>query len=111
MSSMLLLLGTVMVADEPNQGYVALRERVLARVLEETEALMAGTLASTLSSYGEYDMLKDRRIRVHHKSKNVDDPRDYDAVGVRPTKDGLEVVKSDGTKLTLLAEEVSISPA
>ena len=49
-------------------------------------------------------------IRVHHRTREEDDPRDYDAEVLGVDKDGMLRVKGPGGDALLSGEEVSITP-
>eukprot|EP00966_Prymnesium_polylepis_P186288 4318169-Prymnesium_polylepis.1 len=89
------------------------REEVLAAFCRELERLMALPTADVLREYEAHDLLRGTVVRVHHKTREEDDPRDFDAdvlgVGdsgmlrVRPRRPGAD-------ELLLSGEEVSITP-
>jgi hypothetical protein len=71
-----------------------------------------------LSEYREYDMLAGEVVRVHHKSREVDSPNDYDARVCEILADGRLLVQrlgyggneaGDGM-LMLSSEEISLRP-
>ena len=50
-------------------------------------------------------------MRVHHRSREEDDPRDFEARVLRVDPQGLLCVRRpDGTEQQLSGEEVSITP-
>ena len=53
------------------------REAVLAAFCGALESLMDSSIEETLKAYREHDMLRGRIIRVHHRTREEDDPRDY----------------------------------
>ena len=63
-----------------------------------------------MSEYESVHMLTGKTIRVHHVSREVDDPRDYDAIAAGVARDGqLSVVsKATGQAAMLSGHEVSI---
>lgn len=88
------------------------RAQVAAEMLNEIESLMRGSMASTIETYRELDMLEGRTVRVCHKSREVADDADYDAIVTGYANDGrLRVVKEDdNTEHLLSGEEISIKP-
>lgn len=89
------------------------RESVLATICNALEELMLGSMDSVLKAYGERDLLRGRSIRVHHASREENDPRDYDAKALGVTSEGYLIVErlDGGGQRTLSGEEVSITPA
>ena len=67
-------------------------------------------LPVVLSEYEEHNLLRGRTIRVHHRTREEDDPRDYDAEVLGVDKDGMLRVKGPGGDALLSGEEVSITP-
>lgn len=88
------------------------REAVLAAFCGELERLMALPLPAVLAEYREHDLLRGRTIRVHHKTREEADPRDYDAEALGVTATGSLRVRrvGGGAETELSGEEVSITP-
>ena len=88
------------------------REAVLAAFCYEIERLMALPTEAVLDEYRKYDLLRGNTIRVHHKTREEDDPNDFDAEAVGVSADGTLRVrpKAGGPERMLSGEEVSISP-
>eukprot|EP01147_Barroeca_monosierra_P004057 gene4057-6476_t len=55
------------------------RELVLASFCNELENVMQKPMEEILELYIKYDMLQGRTVRVYHKSRGVDDEKDYNA--------------------------------
>jgi len=87
------------------------REDMLAIFCLELERLMGQSNDAVLEEYRACDLLAGRTIRVHHRSREDDDPRDYDAkvIGV-DTQGMLRVQQAGGVERLLSGEEVSITP-
>jgi BirA family biotin operon repressor/biotin-[acetyl-CoA-carboxylase] ligase len=86
------------------------REPLLAGVCNALEGLMELPPDAFVRAYREADMLIGRSIRVHHVSREVDDPRDYEGEVLGITAEGfLRVRRADG-EVALSGEEVSITP-
>lgn len=88
------------------------REGVLAAFCGEIERLMALPMEAVLAEYGELDLLKGRTIRVHHRTREETDPRDFDAKALGVDESGQLRVRpvAGGPDKVLSGEEVSISP-
>ena len=91
------------------------REAVLASFCWELERLMDMSTDAVLDEYRQYDLLRGRTIRVHHKTREEDDPDDYDAEALGVDQDGYLRVRPLGSaaargELSLSGEEVSITP-
>ena len=88
------------------------REAVLAAFCDELERLMAMPIASVLDEYEKHSLLRGKTIRVHHKTREEDDPKDYDAEALGVSAEGMLRVKpvNGGGERELSGEEVSISP-
>ena len=88
------------------------REAVLAAFCGEIERLMALPMEAVLAEYGELDLLRGRTIRVHHKTREESDPRDFDAKAMGVDASGQLRVRptAGGPEKALSGEEVSISP-
>jgi len=91
-------------------GYPVERERVLAVVLAELEALMKLPLNVVINEFTKLDVLVGNVVTVHHVSKEVKDSRDFQARVLHISQDGLVVTNlKTGDEVTLSSEEVSIS--
>eukprot|EP00471_Norrisiella_sphaerica_P008141 CAMPEP_0184503806 /NCGR_PEP_ID=MMETSP0113_2-20130426/52105_1 /TAXON_ID=91329 /ORGANISM="Norrisiella sphaerica, Strain BC52" /LENGTH=191 /DNA_ID=CAMNT_0026893363 /DNA_START=863 /DNA_END=1438 /DNA_ORIENTATION=- len=91
-------------------GSIVPRERVLAVMLAELENLMSVDLDTVIEEFSRLDILVGNAVRVHHKSKETNDPRDYNAKVLKITQGGLVVKREDtGKQKTLSSEEISIS--
>ena len=113
----------------------SLRERLLASFCGELERLMRMETAQVVAEHRRRDLLRGQTVRVHHRTREEHDPRDYDAVagpGSARTpvffwtlfffyqvaagigEDGAlrvrRVGEPAGREVALAAEEVSISP-
>ena len=87
------------------------REAVLATFCAELERLMALSTEGVLEEYRACDLLAGRSVRVHHRSREEDDPRDYEATVLRVDPQGMLCVRRpDGADQALSGEEVSITP-
>ena len=86
------------------------REALLATFCNELERLMGASTEDVLAEYREHDLLRGRTVRVHHRTREEDDPRDYDAEVLGVDKDGMLRVKGPGGDALLSGEEVSITP-
>ena len=86
------------------------REALLATFCNELERLMGASTEDVLAEYREHDLLRGRTVRVHHRTREEDDPRDYDAEVLGVDKDGMLRVKGPGGESLLSGEEVSITP-
>ena len=87
------------------------REAVLATFCAELERLMALSTEGVLDEYRACDLLAGRSVRVHHRSREEDDPRDYEATVLRVDPQGMLCVRRpDGAEQALSGEEVSITP-
>ena len=89
-----------------------LRERVLAAFCDELDALMALDTAGVIAEHAAIHLLDGRRVRVHHRTREENDPRDYDADVLGVAAYGqLRVRRAVGAPEVLLSgEEVSITP-
>ena len=78
----------------------------------ELERLMEMSIHEVLAEYRRHDMLLGRVVRVHHKTREEDDPRDFDAEAAGVSADGmLKVLPVGGGMIRELSgEEVSITP-
>jgi len=57
------------------------REKLLVNILERIESMMSDlTMDEVLQEYSKVHMLQDAIVRVHHKTREEDDDRDYDAL-------------------------------
>ena len=91
------------------------RESVLATFCNELERLMELPTDTVLDEYRHHDMLRGKVIRVHHKSREEDDPSDFDAEALDVSADGYLRVRPLGSaasrgEIQLSGEEVSITP-
>ena len=88
------------------------REEVLAKVCANIEHGMQTTFTQTLKDYSQFDMLIGTTVRVHHKTREETDARDYDALVLGVNEKGNLRVKPVGKsgEKELSGEEVSISP-
>lgn len=91
------------------------REAVLATFCSELERLMSSTTEAVLNEYREHDLLRGRTIRVHHKTREQDDPSDFDALVLGIDGQGYLRVRplngpKQGGEISLSGEEVSITP-
>jgi BirA family biotin operon repressor/biotin-[acetyl-CoA-carboxylase] ligase len=98
----------------PNSpGLPELRERVLSSFCVELERLMRMETSAVIAEHGRYDLLENKTIRVHHKTRDEHDPRDYDAVALGLGPDGglrVRPLAAAGSEVCLSAEEISITP-
>jgi BirA family biotin operon repressor/biotin-[acetyl-CoA-carboxylase] ligase len=94
-------------------GITLEREVVLADILAIIEDLMAQPLSAVVAQYRSLDLLKNKRIRVHHTSREQANAEDYDAVALDICEDGtLKVRREDNGQIVILSgEEVSVRPA
>ena len=73
--------------------------------------LQALSTEGVLDEYRTCDLLAGRGVRVHHRSREEDDPRDYEALVLGVDPQGMLCVRRpDGTEQQLSGEEVSITP-
>ena len=91
------------------------REAVLAAFCYELERLMGLGTSEVLAEYSQHDLLRGRTIRVHHKTREEDDPKDFDATVLGVDTDGRLRVRPLGVaaakgEVLLSGEEVSITP-
>ncbi|KAG8467652.1 hypothetical protein KFE25_006704 [Diacronema lutheri] len=86
------------------------REPLLAGVCNELEQLMDLPPERFVTAYRQADMLIGRAVRVHHVSREVRDPRDYDGTVLGVTPEGYLRVRHCNGESTLSGEEVSITP-
>ena len=89
-----------------------LRERVLSCFCVELERLMRMDTSAVIAEHSRHDLLKGKTIRVHHKTRDEDDPRDYDAIALGLGDDGALKVRpvASASVVSLCAEEISITP-
>lgn len=89
-----------------------LRERLLASFCERLEELMRLSTLEVIAQHRSLDLLSDCIVRVHHKSREEDDPRDFDAEALGIDVSGMLRVRRVGSsdEALLNAEEISISP-
>ncbi|GAB5364197.1 hypothetical protein AAMO2058_000948600 [Amorphochlora amoebiformis] len=102
--------GAISLRDAVGSGVS--RERVLAVLLTELEYLMSVTFETVLGKYQELDIVSGNQVKVHFKSREISDPRDFQGTAIGLTHDGrLKVQDSKtGTEFLLASEEVSITP-
>jgi BirA family biotin operon repressor/biotin-[acetyl-CoA-carboxylase] ligase len=90
------------------------REAVLAAFCGELERLMSLSPAAVLDEYSRVDLLKGRTVRVHHKTREETDERDFDALALGVSAEGALRVRPleppNAAVRELSGEEVSISP-
>jgi biotin-(acetyl-CoA carboxylase) ligase len=88
------------------------REVVLAGICNEVERLMQLTYHQVMAEYHQYDMLMGTTVRVHHKTREIASPEDFDGLVTGFTEEGYLVVRNTETQLpkNLSGEEISISP-
>ena len=88
------------------------REAVLASFCAHLERLMDMPMEAVLAEYRSVDLLRGRTIRVHHKTREETDPRDFDAEVLGVDASGQLKVRPrlGGPERVLSGEEVSISP-
>lgn len=88
------------------------REAVLASFVLEFERLMGLSMAQVLAEYAALDGILGKTVRVHHATREIAHPSDYNAVAVGFAEDGgLTVRRADtGQTVVLRGEEVSITP-
>ena len=104
------------VAQELNVDHVESREQLLADVLAQIDEIMqTSSFEAVLSEYNDMHALRNARVRVHHKSREESDERDYDADVVTVAPSGLLAVRRVGAVSTeapieLSGEEVSVRP-
>ena len=55
-------------------------------------------------------MLRGKTIRVHHRTREEDDPRDYDAEVLGVDAQGQLRVRAPGGEAVLSGEEITITP-
>ena len=96
----------------PNWPFLGVSVACLRAFAEAHEALLAGaTTEDVLAEYREHDLLRGRTVRVHHRTREEDDPRDYEATVLRVDPQGMLCVRRpDGAEQALSGEEVSITP-
>jgi BirA family biotin operon repressor/biotin-[acetyl-CoA-carboxylase] ligase len=89
------------------------REHLLAAILAEFERLAALPAAAVRALYETCGVLTGRTVRVHHRTREESDPRDYDAVARGIAADGRLIVErvGSGERVLLSAEEVSVRQA
>ena len=64
-----------------------------------------------LEEYRACDLLAGRSVRVHHRSREENDPRDFEARVLCVDPQGMLCVRrADGTEQQLSGEEISITP-
>ena len=90
------------------------REAVLAAFCGELERLMSLSPAAVLDEYSRVDLLRGRVVRVHHKTREETDVRDFDALALGVSAEGALRVRpiepANAAVRELSGEEVSISP-
>jgi len=95
-------------------GLSHLRERVLSSFCVELERLMRMETSAVIAEHGWHDLLENKTVRVHHKTRDEHDPRDYDAVALGLGPGGALRVRpigaAAGADVFLSAEEISITP-
>jgi len=95
-------------------GPPCLRERLLSCFCVELDRLMRLETSAVIAEHARHDLLRGKTIRVHHKTREEYDPRDYDAVALGIGADGALRVRPVGAPAAaavyLSAEEVSITP-
>lgn len=88
------------------------REAFLAGMLTRLNALMMkdGSLAKILERYQSVHALRDAVVRVHHKTREIDDAEDYDAAVVGLSPFGFLRVRrlDNGANVELSGEEIQI---
>ncbi|KAL1523474.1 hypothetical protein AB1Y20_018412 [Prymnesium parvum] len=102
-----------MLQSESTNAKVPVREDVLAFFCKELERLMALSNAAVLAEYEENDFLRGKTIRVHHKTREEHDARDFLAEVLGVDSSGMLRVRSlesSGKEVLLSGEEVSITP-
>jgi len=89
------------------------REEVLAAVCANINGLMKKSFAQMLREYSKWDMLTGTVVRVHHRSREESDEKDFDAEVIGVSQTGSLRVKRVGTQTTkdLSGEEISITPS
>ena len=89
-----------------------LRERLLAHFCDRLEILMGLSTVAVIAEHRRFDLLAESVFRVHHRMREEEDPRDYDARAVGIDESGQLRVKRLGSneEVLLNAEEISISP-
>ena len=98
---------------QPNpQNPEHLRERLLAHFCDRLEILMGLSTVAVIAEHRRFDLLAKSVFRVHHRMREEEDPRDYDARAVGIDESGQLRVKRLGSneEVLLNAEEISISP-
>jgi BirA family transcriptional regulator, biotin operon repressor / biotin---[acetyl-CoA-carboxylase] ligase len=70
------------------------REQVLAGICNQVERLMGLTYHQIMAEYAEYDMLVGNTVRVHHKTREIASPDDYDALVTGFTEEGYLMVRN-----------------
>jgi BirA family biotin operon repressor/biotin-[acetyl-CoA-carboxylase] ligase len=99
-------------AEVPAAGL--LRERVLSSFCVELDRLMRLETSAVIAEHKRHDLLENKTIRVHHRTREEHDPRDYDAVALGLGPDGALRVRpvgaAAGAHVFLSAEEISITP-
>ena len=92
------------------------REAVLAAFCNQLERLMALSTEAVLDEYRAVDLLRGRTIRVHHRTREETDPKDFDAEALGVSASGMlrvrpiDAAAHGGAVRELSGEEVSISP-
>jgi BirA family biotin operon repressor/biotin-[acetyl-CoA-carboxylase] ligase len=99
-------------APEPPMPPAELRELMLASFCWELELLMGQTMADVIGEHRRHDLLHGRTVRVHHRTREESDPRDFDAMVLGVDQRGMLRVRPLGAEAekVLSGEEVSISP-
>eukprot|EP00056_Hartaetosiga_gracilis_P000386 m.38114 g.38114 ORF g.38114 m.38114 type:complete len:339 (+) comp10183_c0_seq2:32-1048(+) len=87
------------------------REEVLAKFCNHLERLMGLTISNVLDEYNAMDLMKGKQVFVFEKSVGEKSEGDYEAEACGILPDGsYQVKRSDGEKVELMVEEVSIRP-
>jgi biotin-(acetyl-CoA carboxylase) ligase len=87
------------------------RESFLAGMLNRLDSLMkGGSMAKILERYQSVHALRDSVVRVHHKTREIDDAADYDAAVVGLSPFGFLHVRrlDNGANVELSGEEIQI---
>ena len=89
-----------------------LRERLLASFCVELERLMALPNEAVIAEHRAHDLLEGQNVRVHHRSREEADPRDFEAHVLGVDGGGWLRVRPVGQSevRTLSGEEISITP-
>ncbi|KAL3917423.1 MAG: hypothetical protein SGPRY_006407 [Prymnesium sp.] len=98
---------------ENSNPKLPVREDVLAFFCQHLERLMSLPTSEVLQEYQEHDLLRGTTIRVHHKTREEDDARDFDATVLGVDTTGMLRVcplQAGAEEVLLSGEEVSITP-